>query len=86
MSQPLSNKFIEEDVQRFTAALNFIAKEGKFGDGPTNVPYSIELRNHFAYLQGVLGKIEANIAEIKSVQQVKKAEPETEKKKSKAAK
>lgn len=66
----MKNKFVENDVKQFVAALNFIATEAKFRESP-NIKYMIEARNHFAYLQSVLAKIEANILEIKSVEQYK---------------
>lgn len=66
------NKFTEDDKSKLVEALNFIANEAKFGDGPVRVDYSIKVRNHFAFLQTLIKKIDDSILEVKGVH-----EPET---------
>lgn len=67
----MENNFNDEDIKQYTAALNFIAKEAKFGEGEPKIMYMIEARNHFAFLQGLLKKIEANILEVKKLHKPK---------------
>ena len=66
----MENKFKEEDIEKYIAALNYIASNSKFGD--MDIKSVIECRNHFAYLQSIVDKLKANILEVKSVKQVKK--------------
>ena len=61
------NGFTEEDIQRYTAALNHIALHAKFGDGPSDIKFIIECRNNFAFLQSMISKMEAHILEVKKV-------------------
>ena len=48
--------FSKEEIEKYVAALNFIAEEAKF-KGAATVQYSIKLRNHFAHLQEIAGKM-----------------------------
>ena len=57
----LNMSFSKDDKDNFVAALNFIAKEAKFGTGPTNVKYSIVVRNHFSFLQSIVAKIDSHV-------------------------
>ena len=64
-------RFTEDDIKQYAAALNHIALHAKFGDGPSDIKFIIECRNHFAFLQSMMSKMEAHILEVKSVKHKK---------------
>lgn len=63
------NNFTEEDKKKYIEFLNWLSKEARFkpnSDG-MDIPYAISIRNHVAFAQSLLSKIESNILEIKEV-------------------
>lgn len=76
----LENKFTQKDQELYVSALNFIATEAKFGsDKGVDVKYCIEFYKHFHFLQALVSKISANIAEqpkIYNPKEESKPEPE----------
>lgn len=69
----LPGKFTEDDVKKYVDALNFVAVEATFGEKAPKLKYALEMHKHFAFLQSLVAKLEANVAEVKSV---KKAKPD----------
>ena len=63
------DSFTDEDLKMYTAALNFIALNAKFGE--MDIKSIIECRNHFAHLQAMAAKMDKHVLEVKALHKKK---------------
>lgn len=75
-------RFTEKDTEQYVEALNYIATNARFSN-VDSVKGSIELYKHFSFLQNLAQKIDSNIMEFKSIEQVKPEKPKPKKGKKK---
>lgn len=57
------NSFNDEDIKKYVAALNYVATELRLKEGP-DVSGLITGYKHFSFLQSLVPKLEAHVAEV----------------------